>query len=86
MYSTFQISEAECASCTNKTLKNLGTLQGVFGAEIDRIGGKIEVSHTDEISREEIAEALNKEGYQLIENGKETPVDYDEPSIWGCVL
>jgi copper chaperone CopZ len=84
MYSTFYISEAECASCTNKTLKILGTLQGVFGAEIDRIGGKINVSHTDEINHEQIAEALKKEGYEIIEPDSE--VDYDEPSIWGCAL
>jgi copper chaperone CopZ len=86
MYSTFQISEAECTSCTNKTLKKLGALQGIFGAEIDRIGGKIEVSHTDEISREQIAEALKKEGYQIIEDKSDTATDYDEPSIWGCAL
>lgn len=84
MYSTFKISESECASCTNKTLKNLGTLQGVFGAEIDRISGKINVSHTDEISRLQIIEALKKEGYEIIE--PELEIDYDEPSIWGCAL
>jgi len=81
MYSTFLISKTECASCTNKTLKNLGTLQGIFGAEIDRIAGKIEVSHTDEISRQQIAEALQKESYQLIENKPSATTDYDEPSI-----
>ena len=86
MYSTFLISKTECASCTNKTLKNLGTLQGIFGAEIDRIAGKIEVSHTDEISRQQIAEALQREGYQLIEDKPSATTDYDEPSIWGCAL
>ena len=84
MYSTFKISESECASCTNKTLKNLGTLQGVFGAEVDRINGKIDVSHTDEISRKQILEALKKEGYEIVE--PDSKVDYDEPSIWGCAL
>lgn len=85
MYTTFRITQAECASCTNKTLKNLGLLQGIFGAEIDRIDGKIEVSHTDEISREQIAEALKAEGYQLIEDENDEP-EYDAPSIWGCAL
>ena len=85
MYTTFRITQAECASCTNKTLKNLGQLQGIFGAEIDRIDGKIEVSHTDEISRKQIAEALKAEGYQLIENENDEP-EYDAPSIWGCAL
>jgi len=71
-------------TCTNKTLKNLGTLRGVFGAEIDQIEGKVLVSHTDEISRKEIAEMLLSLGYPEIEN--EQKIDYDEPSIWGCAL
>lgn len=54
--------------CTNKTLKSLGTLRGVFGAEIDRIDGKVIVSHTDEISRKEIADMLLSLGYPELEN------------------
>jgi len=73
-------------TCTNKTLKSLGTLQGVFGAEIDQIEGKVLVSHTDEISRKEIAEMLISMGYPEIENENEKEIDYDEPSIWGCAL
>ena len=84
MYSTFFISKSECTSCTNKTLKILGTLQGVFGAEIDQIEGKVLVSHTDEISRKEIAEMLLSLGYPELKNEQE--IDYDEPSIWGCAL
>ncbi len=88
MYSTFYIAKSECMTCTNKTLKSLGTLQGVFGAEIDQIDGKVVVSHTDEVSREEIAEALLALGYPEIpdEHGQEKEIDYDEPSIWGCAL
>jgi len=86
MYSTFIISKSECITCTNKTLKSLGTLQGVFGAEIDQIEGKVLVSHTDEISRKEIAEMLISMGYPEIENENEKEIDYDEPSIWGCAL
>lgn len=37
------------------------------------------------ISREQIAEALKAEGYQLIENENDEP-EYDAPSIWGCAL
>jgi len=84
MYSTFIVSKSDCMTCTNKTLKSLGMLRGVFGAEIDQIEGKVLVSHTDEISRREIAEMLLSLGYQVIENESET--DYDAPSIWGCAL
>ena len=84
MYSTFIISKSDCMTCTNKTLKSLGTLQGVFGAEIDQIEGKVVVSHTDEISRNEIAEMLLSLGYSELKN--ENEIESDEPSIWGCVL
>ena len=84
MYSTFIISKSDCMTCTNKTLKSLGTLQGVFGAEIDQVEGKVLVTHTDEISRKEIAELLLSLGYPELENVQET--DDDSPSVWGCAL
>lgn len=84
MYSTFIISKSECMTCTNVTLKSLGTLQGVFGAEVDQINGKIEVSHTDEVTRTEILEKLISMGISLVEEDAE--VEKDEPSIWGCAL
>jgi len=72
-------------TCDNKVLKTLGTLQGVFGAEMDRIEGRIVVNHTDEVSREKIASTLDELGWKEIpQEGDE--VDYDEPSIWGCAL
>ena len=82
MYSTFILSKSECLCCTNKTLKEIGTLQGVFGAEVDRINGKIEISHTDEISRDKIASKLEEIGFVLEKN----EIEPDEPSIWGCAL
>jgi len=88
MYSTFLISKSDCMTCTNKTLKSLGTLRGVFGAEIDQIDGKVVVSHTDEITRKEIADMLLSLGYPEAENESEQnkEINYDEPSIWGCAL
>jgi len=82
MYSTFHVSKSQCMSCNNETLKQLGTLQGVFGAEMDRIDGKIVVHHTDEITRELIAEKLDVLGWKEIETAPEE----NEPSIWGCTL
>ena len=88
MYSTFLISKSDCMTCTNKTLKSLGTLRGVFGAEIDQIDGKVVVSHTDEITRKGIADMLLSLGYPEAENESEQnkEINYDEPSIWGCAL
>ena len=87
MYSSFKIAKSECMICNNEVLKQLGTLQGVFGAEIDRSGGTVLVNHTDEINRMLIEQKLNELGWKVIEteNQRNNEV-YDEPSIWGCAL
>ena len=85
MYSTFYVSKSQCMTCNNEVLKTLGTLRGVFGAEMDRIDGRIVVNHTDEVSREEISATLDSLGWKEIQQD-EASVDYDEPSIWGCAL
>ena len=82
MYSTFYVSKSQCMSCNNEVLKELGTLQGVFGAEMERIDGKIVVHHTDEISRNLIAAKLDTLGWNEIQSEP----GHDEPSIWGCTL
>lgn len=82
MYSTFYVSKSQCMSCNNEVLKQLGTLQGVFGAEMDRIDGKIVVHHTDEITRTVIGQKLDELGWKELENS----IEDDEPSVWGCAL
>jgi len=90
MNSIFLVSETECSTCNNQVLKSLGTLQGVFGAEMDRIDGNIVVSHTDEIAREQISIELALLGFheikEDIEEAQSTEPETDEPSIWGCSL
>ena len=94
MYSTFLVSKSECMACNNEVLKTLGTLQGVFGAEMNRIEGIIEVSHTDEVTKKQIAETLVTLGFperkEEIEAGEaiaeNSEIEKDEPSIWGCAL
>lgn len=63
MYSTFQVNDDECLTCNNEVLKKIGSLQGVFGAEIDRIRGEVLVTHTDEVSRDMIKKTLNELGF-----------------------
>jgi len=74
-------------TCNNEVLKQLGTLQGVFGAELDRTGGSVLVNHTDEINHALIKQKLNELGWKVIEDENQRNNDlYDEPSIWGCAL
>jgi len=84
MESTFLISTSECITCNNQALKTLGGLQGIFGAELNRIDGKIVVSHTDEVTRDNISKTLTELGFSLSDINQETA--HDDPSIWGCAL
>jgi hypothetical protein len=86
MYSTFLVSKDQCLTCNNQVLKELGKLQGIFGAELERIDGRIVVSHTDEVSREEIAKILKEIGFPERTDDNTTEIKPDEPSIWGCAL
>jgi hypothetical protein len=86
MYSTFLVSKDQCLTCNNQVLKELGKLQGIFGAELERIDGRIVVSHTDEVSREEIAKILKEIGFPERSDDNTTEIKPDEPSIWGCAL
>jgi len=90
MDSTFIVSDTDCRTCNNQILKSLGTLQGVFGAEMDRIDGSIVVSHTDEITREQIGRILMSLGFNEIKEDMEVTQSSEPetavPSIWGCSL
>ena len=84
MESTFLVSTSECMTCNNQVLKTLGGLQGIFGAELNRIEGKIVVSHTDEVTCDTISKTLAQLGFSLKEINQE--IGHDDPSIWGCAL
>lgn len=68
MYSTFEVNSENCLICNNGIMKELGKLQGVFGADIDFIKNRIVVNHTDEVTREQIAERLKKLGFNEKKN------------------
>jgi len=78
MYSAFLVSKSECMTCNNQVLKTLGTLQGVFGTEMDRIEGRIVVSHSDEVTRKEIGAILLALGFQEREVEKDEITVMDE--------
>lgn len=87
MYSSFRIKKSDCMSCNNIVLKTLGTLQGVFSADLDRVNSYVLVNHTDEVSRNEIKLKLSELGWTVIENeADEIENSYDPPSEWGCAL
>ena len=71
MYSTFDVNGDGCLVCNNQVLARIGKLQGVFGAEIDYLNGRVVVSHTDEVTREEISRTLKDLGFYEIKTNYE---------------
>ncbi len=71
MYSTFDVNGNDCLVCNNQVLARIGKLQGVFGAEIDYLNGRVVVSHTDEVTREEISRTLKDLGFYEIKTNCE---------------
>jgi copper chaperone CopZ len=63
MYSTFDVDGSGCLACSNQVLTKLGRLQGVFGADVDYVNNRVVVSHTDEVTREQILNQLNELGF-----------------------
>lgn len=71
MYSTFDVNSDGCLACNNQVMGKIGQIQGVFGAEIDYVNGRVGVSHTDEVTREDIASTLNDLGFYEIKDNCE---------------
>lgn len=65
MISVIKFSNITCVGCDNATLKELSSLRGVFGAQVNWERNSIEVKHTDEINKSEIENKLRAIGYVL---------------------
>lgn len=63
MYSTFDVNGEGYLVCNNGVMGELGKLQGVFGAEVDFVKGRVVVNHTDEVTREELSAKLEELGF-----------------------
>lgn len=81
MITTITFETSECTYCNNQLLKDLGSVKGIFGAEIDRINGELIIMHTDEVSKNKIIKFLKSINITAISKPEE-----DEPSEWGCAL
>lgn len=68
MYSTFDVNGGSCLICNSGVMAELGKLQGVFGADVDFVNNRVTVNHTDEVTREQIAEKLKELGFFEINN------------------
>lgn len=58
--------EIVCAGCAGSIKKALGSVEGVSEVEVDVATKKVSVSHDSTVSREKIADALDRAGYTAV--------------------
>ncbi|GAA1745396.1 heavy-metal-associated domain-containing protein [Aeromicrobium alkaliterrae] len=69
---TFQVTGMTCGHCTAAVTEELTSLDGVTGVTIDLVKGGTSAVHVEtarELSREEVAAAVDEAGYELARPG-----------------
>ena len=62
---TFTAPEIVCGGCASSIKKALGDVPGVSGVDVDVETKKVTVNHDASVSREKIAESLDRAGFSV---------------------
>ncbi len=65
MITRINIKNEVCGCCNNLIHKELGTVRGVFGVSIHFEENYIEITHTDEVSYNDLIAKLREMGYNV---------------------
>ena len=57
--------EIVCGGCASSIKKALGNVAGISEVEVDVTSKKVTVNHDENVSRETIADALDRAGYSV---------------------
>ncbi|WP_456432991.1 heavy-metal-associated domain-containing protein [Thermosulfuriphilus sp.] len=64
---TIRVSGMSCEHCLKRVKKALEAIPGVKNVKIDLSSGKTTFEAPEDLPREEIARAISKAGYQLVD-------------------
>jgi copper chaperone CopZ len=62
---TLTAPEIVCGGCASSIKKALGSVEGVSEVDVDVATKKVTVNHSEDVSREKIADALDRAGYTV---------------------
>lgn len=62
---TVTAPEIVCGGCASSIKKALGNVAGVSDVDVDLATKKVTVKHDSDVSREKIADALDRAGYSV---------------------
>lgn len=65
MTTTVIAPDIECDGCANAIKNAVGRLDGVESVKVDVEGKEVSVEHTQQLSRRDIEEALDKAGFPV---------------------
>lgn len=63
---TVTAPEIVCGGCAGSIKKALGNVSGVSDVDVDVATKKVTVKHDSNVSREQIADALDRAGYSAV--------------------
>lgn len=63
---TFTVTGMTCGHCQQAVTKELSALQGVSRVDVDLATGLVTVDSDRDLTRDELAEAVDEAGYELV--------------------
>lgn len=63
---TVTAPEIVCGGCAGSIKKALGSVEGVSDVEVDVATKKVTVKHNENVSRDQISDALDRAGYSAV--------------------
>lgn len=63
---TVQVSGMTCGHCVAAVTEEISKLRGVTGVEVDLDSGAVVVTSESPLGRDEMAEAVDEAGYELV--------------------
>lgn len=63
--STYTVTGMSCEHCVRAVTEEVSAITGVRDVEVDLASGRVSVTSERELTRSEVAEAVDEAGYQL---------------------
>ena len=63
--SAYTVTGMTCQHCVNSVQEEVGKVAGVSAVEVDLASGRVTVSSTGPVSRDDVAAAVDEAGYAL---------------------
>ena len=78
MRTVIKVERVNCCVFNNSLNREIASLGGVYGVNIDNYKNEVTIDHTDEVNFSEIFSKLKENGYNPLDEGKYEKTDYSK--------